>query len=98
MYLPFVFRILLFTHLVLSESLHVRDRRALIKLFSDEKNSDFKTGNESPIVVGTEGVSSPLPSDNWLKFMKHQTGRVLEGATDIALTPVQWLAHMRTYW
>ncbi|CAF4011013.1 unnamed protein product, partial [Rotaria sp. Silwood1] len=34
---------------------------------------------------------------SWLGLVKNQTGRVIEGATDLVLTPVHWLAHMREY-
>ena len=33
-----------------------------------------------------------------LQNLGYQTNRVLEGATDAVLTPVNWLSHITRYW
>ncbi|CAF2075947.1 unnamed protein product, partial [Rotaria magnacalcarata] len=39
-----------------------------------------------------------IPQATWLKLARNQTNRLVEGATDLVLTPVNWLAHITNYW
>ncbi|CAF4731144.1 unnamed protein product, partial [Rotaria socialis] len=37
-------------------------------------------------------------SDRWLNMVKNQTGRVMQGGTDLILTPVNWLTNLTNNW
>ncbi|CAF5047354.1 unnamed protein product, partial [Rotaria socialis] len=34
----------------------------------------------------------------WLNMVKNQTGRVMQGGTDLILTPVNWLTNLTNNW
>ena len=79
-----------------------RQRRYLVSLFSDQHKPEYNTGNNSPVYVnsgsGVGSASSTTPADNWFKFVRQQSSRVIEGAADVATAPAQWLSHIRQYW
>ena len=76
-----------------------RYARDLINFFGDRHAPEFKTGDHSPIIGnGRDQGGAMVSPETWLKLAKHQSSRVMEGATDLVMAPVHWLAHMRDYW
>ena len=57
-------------------SIQLMNRREFIKISSDEMNSQYNTGNKSPVIIGYESVSSPIPSENLLTYVKHRIGPI----------------------
>jgi hypothetical protein len=77
-----------------------RCQRSVINFLSDTNEPKHQSGDNSPIITTSDNVGPPssAPANNWLKLIQQQTGRVVQGATDVVLTPVHWLTHMQTYW
>lgn len=75
-----------------------RHSRSLINLFSDHHQPNYHTGNDSPVIISSDGGSAASTSENWLKTLHKQTNRVIEGAGDVVMTPVNLLSHMKEYW
>ncbi|CAF1030054.1 unnamed protein product [Adineta ricciae] len=85
-----------------SNRIQYRQRRSLWNFFSDTNEHRHQTGNNSPIfnVASGNDASSTTKTvaDSWLKMVKEQSGRIMEGATDVALTPVHWMQNISSYW
>ncbi|CAF5014576.1 unnamed protein product, partial [Rotaria socialis] len=76
-----------------------RFRRAWINFFSDETKTEVSAkGGSSINSSGNNGDLNEKGSDRWLNMVKNQTGRVMQGGTDLILTPVNWLTNLTNNW
>ena len=75
-----------------------RHRRGLFNLFSDNHQPTYHTGNSSPVVVGDGDGSKTAGAQHWMNTLHQQTNRILEGAGDVVMTPVNMLTHLKSYW
>ncbi|CAF1551109.1 unnamed protein product [Adineta ricciae] len=76
-----------------------RFRRAWINFFSDETKTEVSAkGGSSINSSGNNGDLNQKGSDRWLNMVKNQTGRVMQGGTDLILTPVNWLTNLTNNW
>ncbi|CAF1164219.1 unnamed protein product [Rotaria sordida] len=76
-----------------------RYRRGLLfTAFSDVNKPQYNVRDHGSVNFGDSAALLHKSKGNWLGLFRNQTGRVVEGATDLVLTPVHWLAHMRDYW
>ncbi|CAF3452504.1 unnamed protein product, partial [Rotaria sp. Silwood2] len=55
-------------------------------------------GGSSINSSGNNGDLNQKGSDRWLNMVKNQTGRVMQGGTDLILTPVNWLTNLTNNW
>jgi hypothetical protein len=73
-----------------------------INFFSDVKKTETKTevknGGTINIVNGKTDDLREQRSGPWLHTVRNQTGRIMEGGTDLVLTPISWLTNMTSYW
>lgn len=76
-----------------------RHRRGLLNLFSDNHQPVYHTGDASPVIIGdTDGATKLAASQNWMNTLHQQTNRLIEGAGDVVMTPVNILSHIKEYW
>ena len=75
-----------------------RHRRQFISIFSDNYKPQIKVSDHGTLVINNNTQSSSVQSETWLKLIRSQSGRVMEGATDMVLTPVNWFKHVLDYW
>ena len=80
------------------QRLQKRVRRDFINIFSDRNdNKQYQTGNNSPMIqTGTDAKT--IPPKDLSDILGEHTGRLVEGATDVVLTPVTWLTNIQKYW
>ena len=75
--------------------------RRFINVLTDQQTTELvaKHGSTINIAVGgkTDAVNEKV-RDPWLHMVKNQTGRIMEGGTDLVLTPINWLTNMTNYW
>lgn len=71
--------------------LKYRCKRRFISWFSNSHEPKHQTGNNSPVIyssgTGADPTSS-MPANSWLNLVQQQTGRAVQSATDMMLTPV----------
>lgn len=75
-----------------------RHRRGLFNLFSDNHQPVYHTGDGSPVVIGNGDGSKMADAQNWMNTLQQQTNRIIEGAGDVVMTPVNMLTHLKSYW
>ena len=75
-----------------------RIKRSLFTFFSDSNdNKQYHTGNNSPMIQsGVDGTT--IPPKDLSAILEKNADRLIQGATDVVLTPVTWLAHLQKYW
>ncbi|CAF4317407.1 unnamed protein product, partial [Rotaria magnacalcarata] len=59
---------------------------------------NIEARDSGTLIIGNSDIYSSIPQATWLKLARNQTNRLVEGATDLVLTPVNWLAHITNYW
>ena len=73
-----------------------------ITVLSDVKKTETKTevknGGTINIINGKTDDPNEKRNGPWLHMVRNQTGRVMEGGTDLILTPISWLTNMTSYW
>ena len=76
-----------------------RFRRGLCNFFSDVNENKVSAKGGSTINIGgnTNDVSGKA-NGPWLDIAKNQTGRIMQGGTDLILTPVTWITNMMKNW
>ncbi|CAF1623623.1 unnamed protein product [Rotaria sp. Silwood1] len=79
-------------------SRHRRGSFTLFNPFSEVNAPEYIARDQGTFIMSDTNARRHLSTGSWLGLVKNQTGRVIEGATDLVLTPVHWLAHMREYW
>ncbi|CAF3280690.1 unnamed protein product [Rotaria socialis] len=75
-----------------------RKRRDFVNFFSDIHRPNIEARDSGTLIIGNSDIYSSIPQATWLKLARNQTNRLVEGATDLVLTPVNWLAHITNYW
>ncbi|CAF4406866.1 unnamed protein product [Rotaria magnacalcarata] len=75
-----------------------RKRRDFFNIFSDIHRPNIEARDSGTLIIGNSDIYSSIPQATWLKLARNQTNRLVEGATDLVLTPVNWLAHITNYW
>lgn len=75
-----------------------RARRAQFTFFGDQSHPEYKTGDNSPVIIGDSSLYSSSTSETVLKTLRKQTNRVLEGAGDIITAPASLLSNLISYW
>jgi len=77
-----------------------RFRRGVINFFSDVNEPEIIADRGSSINLGgnTGDPNEKNTRDPWLHMVKHQTGRVVQGGTDLVLTPINWLTNLTNNW
>ncbi|CAF1515781.1 unnamed protein product [Rotaria magnacalcarata] len=84
-----------------NDQLHPRYRRFLISISSDQIHNGHTASHNSPIAINSVPLSdsaSIFSPEYWVKFVRGQTSRIIQGATDSILTPVHWLLHLHRFW
>jgi hypothetical protein len=74
--------------------------RALFNLFSDQTQSEYKTGDNSPVYVHSDSSAAQASSKpkTIAGTLREDAGRIVHGATELITAPIQWMAHMRDNW
>ena len=77
-----------------------RFRRGVINFLSDVNEPEIIADHGSSINLGgnTGYPNEKNTRDPWLHMVKHQTGRVVQGGTDLVLTPINWLTNLTNNW
>lgn len=75
-----------------------RHQRSLINLFSDHHQPVYRTGDSSPVIIGGTDGSNVATAQNWMNTLHKQTNRIIEGAGEVVMTPVNIITHMKEYW
>ncbi|CAF4395825.1 unnamed protein product [Rotaria magnacalcarata] len=75
-----------------------RKRRDFFNIFSDIHRPNIEARDSGTLIIGNNDIYSSIPQHTWLKLARNQTNRLIGGATDLVLTPVNWLAHVTNYW
>ncbi|CAF4600709.1 unnamed protein product [Rotaria sp. Silwood2] len=76
-----------------------RFRRAWINFMSDIKEKKVSANHGATINMdSTHSNTSNKEADHWLNMIKYQGGRVMQGGTDLILTPVSWLTTITNNW
>ena len=77
-----------------------RFRRGVINFLSDVNEPEIIADHGSSINLGgnTGDPNGKNTRDPWLHMVKHQTGRVVQGGTDLVLTPINWLTNLTNNW
>ncbi|CAF3189518.1 unnamed protein product [Rotaria socialis] len=77
-----------------------RFRRGIFNFFSDIKKHDA-SGNIGSSVIVNDNVNdaeSNKAKYAWLSMAKSQGSRLMQGGTDLALLPVNWLTNIVNNW
>lgn len=77
-----------------------RFRRGVINFLSDVNEPEIIADHGSSINLGgnTGDPNGKNTRDPWLHMVKHQTGRVMQGGTDLVLTPINWFTNLINNW
>jgi len=76
----------------------IRYRRFITVFDNKNYRKQYRSGDNSPLVVSDGEATATATTKDLLQNLGYQTNRVLEGATDAVLTPVNWLSHITRYW
>jgi hypothetical protein len=76
----------------------IRYRRFITFFDNKDYRKQYKSGNNSPLIVNDGEQTATATTKNLLENLGYQTNRVLDGATDAVLTPFHWLSHITRYW
>lgn len=76
-----------------------RFRRAFINFFSDVQQPQLTAKHGSSITIGSiQNNMTVKDTDPWLGMVKNQSSRIMQGGTDLVLTPVNWLTNVTNNW
>ncbi|CAF2889398.1 unnamed protein product [Rotaria sp. Silwood2] len=76
-----------------------RFRRALINIFSDTNEKKVSANHGGTINMdSTHSNTSIKEADHWLSMIKNQGGHIMQGGTDLVLTPISWLTTITNNW
>lgn len=77
---------------------NLRYQRSLVNLFSDHHQPVYHTGDNSPVIIGDADGAKMATEQNWMNTLHKQTNRIIEGAGDVVMTPVNIITHLKEYW
>ncbi|CAF5095536.1 unnamed protein product, partial [Rotaria magnacalcarata] len=83
----------------IADQQHHQFRGGLFNFFSDINQPQLTAKHGSSINTGgnTDDLNGK-GTDPWLHMAKNQTGRIMQGGTDLILTPVNWLTNLTNNW
>lgn len=78
---------------------NLRFRRDFFNFFSDVYKPVLEANHGSSINIGSSQNNMTFKdTDHWLSMVKNQSGRIMQGGTDLALAPVNWLTNVTNNW